>query len=566
MSDETYYSVLEIAETATPTEIKAAYHRLIREVHPDRLANAPAYWQQQAELKTKEINEAFSVLSKPAKRRTYDEQLDSYRKSQSPNSAKPTQPTDPPSSPSAWRPSNASSAANGNTGTTSRRQTGPTTTQYQNTTPKSANTKVSYPIDWKSRLFFASVCILFGGGATSGFWESGEGGDSWLAFWIAVAAFCCASYLYRHVISRLFARIGIRRRREQIWATGIVIVLGLVIGKVLSTKTNSPVPTATKANKVMNANSGVPAGAKDSDDFNYPSYVSIVQHVVGQAWKTAEVDPRTPYGSQVKVMFSISRGGTPSNVRIEHSSGYPSLDKSGLRAVRRVQNFGSLPSGYAKSSVAVEYTFTYNLGQQAKKDSSIPKKFPVSQITPAPDLSPGMKSSSPTTTTQYLKSIESEQPQSVLSQPSVPVTPATSKSHGYSLISADDQASIKAACASAYYLGPVSYHRCQRNQVAELAKEPNSPDLSGVNASDRNSIRAACASAYYLGPASYHHCLYGQLAELAKNPGSPNLSGINATDRGSILAACASAYYLGPASYHQCLWSQVRALATQSQP
>jgi curved DNA-binding protein CbpA len=40
MSNETYYSLLGISETATSAEIKAAFLRLIREVHPDRLANA----------------------------------------------------------------------------------------------------------------------------------------------------------------------------------------------------------------------------------------------------------------------------------------------------------------------------------------------------------------------------------------------------------------------------------------------------------------------------------------------------------------------------------------------
>jgi protein TonB len=100
-----------------------------------------------------------------------------------------------------------------------------------------------------------------------------------------------------------------------------------------------------------------------SNGFNYPWYVSLIQRKVSQAWYTQEVDPHTPYGSQVRVTFSISRDGTPSNIKIEQSSGSPTLDSSGLRAVQRVENFSPLPSGYSKSSVSVEYTFTYKLSQ-----------------------------------------------------------------------------------------------------------------------------------------------------------------------------------------------------------
>lgn len=92
MADETYYSLLEISETASAAEIKAAYLRLIREVHPDRLANAPAYWQRQAEEKSKEINEAYTVLSNREKRRLYDAQLTSYRGSRQTASGRPASP------------------------------------------------------------------------------------------------------------------------------------------------------------------------------------------------------------------------------------------------------------------------------------------------------------------------------------------------------------------------------------------------------------------------------------------------------------------------------------------
>lgn len=100
-----------------------------------------------------------------------------------------------------------------------------------------------------------------------------------------------------------------------------------------------------------------------SNGFNYPWYVSIIQRDVRQNWYTQEVNPSTPTGSKVSVTFTISRDGTPGNIRISQGSGYSTLDSSALRAVQRVENFSPLPSGYNKSSVSVEYTFTYDLNQ-----------------------------------------------------------------------------------------------------------------------------------------------------------------------------------------------------------
>ncbi|MEO8736814.1 MAG: J domain-containing protein [Edaphobacter sp.] len=93
---DTFYSLLGISEAATAAEIKTACRGLIREVHPDRIANAPAYWQRQAEEKCKEINEAYAVLSSDEKRRLYDAQLASCRDPQPTASGTAAAPSDPP--------------------------------------------------------------------------------------------------------------------------------------------------------------------------------------------------------------------------------------------------------------------------------------------------------------------------------------------------------------------------------------------------------------------------------------------------------------------------------------
>jgi DnaJ family protein B protein 6 len=61
-----YYEVLEVTESATDHEIKQAYRKLAVKWHPDKNKDA------RAEETFKQIGEAYSVLSDPAKRREYD--------------------------------------------------------------------------------------------------------------------------------------------------------------------------------------------------------------------------------------------------------------------------------------------------------------------------------------------------------------------------------------------------------------------------------------------------------------------------------------------------------------
>jgi len=67
MAKRDYYEVLGVAKDATAEEIKKAYRQLARKYHPD-LNNG----DKEAENKFKEVQEAYEVLSDPAKRENYD--------------------------------------------------------------------------------------------------------------------------------------------------------------------------------------------------------------------------------------------------------------------------------------------------------------------------------------------------------------------------------------------------------------------------------------------------------------------------------------------------------------
>ena len=63
-----YYKVLEIEKTATEADIKKAYRKLARKLHPDLNPN-----DKEAKKKFQAINEANEVLSDPEKRKKYNQ-------------------------------------------------------------------------------------------------------------------------------------------------------------------------------------------------------------------------------------------------------------------------------------------------------------------------------------------------------------------------------------------------------------------------------------------------------------------------------------------------------------
>lgn len=67
MEYKDYYAVLGVPKTADADDIKKAYRKLVRKYHPDVSKEADA------DVRTKELNEAYGVLGDPEKRAAYDE-------------------------------------------------------------------------------------------------------------------------------------------------------------------------------------------------------------------------------------------------------------------------------------------------------------------------------------------------------------------------------------------------------------------------------------------------------------------------------------------------------------
>src|SRR6188508_98187 len=63
-----YYKTLGLDKNATEDEIKKAYRKLARKLHPDLNPN-----DKEANKKFQQLNEANDVLSDPEKRKKYDQ-------------------------------------------------------------------------------------------------------------------------------------------------------------------------------------------------------------------------------------------------------------------------------------------------------------------------------------------------------------------------------------------------------------------------------------------------------------------------------------------------------------
>jgi protein TonB len=111
--------------------------------------------------------------------------------------------------------------------------------------------------------------------------------------------------------------------------------------------------TAANAKGGFGFNNGGDFGAR------FAWYVDQVRRKVSENWMKYEVDPSMNTARRVYIDFDIDRTGEPKNIRIEQSSGVPSLDQSAVRALQRIDTFGPLPPQYQGNKVSVEFWFDY---------------------------------------------------------------------------------------------------------------------------------------------------------------------------------------------------------------
>lgn len=78
-----WYKILGTARDADEAQIKAAYRKLAKKYHPDAHPG-----DKECEARFREITEAYTILSDPAKRKKYDEEFSSQAGQQKTNGSK----------------------------------------------------------------------------------------------------------------------------------------------------------------------------------------------------------------------------------------------------------------------------------------------------------------------------------------------------------------------------------------------------------------------------------------------------------------------------------------------
>jgi protein TonB len=89
----------------------------------------------------------------------------------------------------------------------------------------------------------------------------------------------------------------------------------------------------------------------------FGGYMQQIQELLGQKWRTGDVDANLQSAPTVIVTFDLMRDGSVKNFRILQRSGNSALDYSAQRAVLEASPFPPIPPGYDKDSANLEITF-----------------------------------------------------------------------------------------------------------------------------------------------------------------------------------------------------------------
>jgi len=312
---DTFYDVLEVKESATQAEIRAAFLRLAKEYHPDRVPEHLSRLRKDAEEKIKCVNEAYDTLGSPDKRKQYDAELANLRAQETsvasapPDTPPPAPPPPqntwnasppPPSPPPSWTP----------TGTAS----GPSpTSPASNVPPSSSSSRTGLSAFWGNAIGCVAGFIfaeIAGPTASRVVMAIEPQPPNWLGaclvFWLLVSAILVGVF-----VAAILRENGKRAAKVSVWGTVLTVMLALLIAASVSndqTKSSSGY-VSNNPGVLINTKLPTPPNTTIMDDFNGSS--------VGSAYGIAYVEQPDNHAKRA----ALFRQNASS--RIEYRKGIP---------------------------------------------------------------------------------------------------------------------------------------------------------------------------------------------------------------------------------------------------
>jgi hypothetical protein len=553
MSDETYYTVLNIKETASAAEIRTAYLDLIKQVHPDTITGLAPYLRQLAEDKAKEITEAYGVLSSSSKRQDYDRQLAAYRRQSAPPAPRTPQapPTPPPQQSSQCPICGRSDGGHSATCIKSRtsqvstpsgavNRPGPTTLRWlgYNWTPL-IDWSCKHPLIVVLTVLFSSLFIasIFSGENTSQPESKTQSvtNNAAAASTGPYSKFPCDA---RYTISPIDGKPCIERHGQSVAAPPP--------GFVVDEKAALALPTISV--------SGTYTGTVHNQTVNLDSTFTVVLHQTEVGLLDGCVDIKPPLYGSGPLHGSISSAHlhfVVGDVTFRGDASKSGIAGSYVVARQEGDQLGDFRLSKQTASNAASVctngkVSTFEVVDAVRSPQQLDHTPSASQV-----LTPSAKLTARTPNAAVDSTVSSE----------IHIVP---KQLDLSSLTFSERQSIESACSQAKYLqGPAAYDQCLVRQIRSWSAGPKQPDLSNMTPPERQSIESACSQAKYLeGPAAYDQCLVRQIQSWSAGPRRPDLSNLTSSERQSIESACSQAKFLeGPAAYNRCLVGQLRALA-----
>ena len=135
----------------------------------------------------------------------------------------------------------------------------------------------------------------------------------------------------------------------------------------------------TRARSISPLNAAELGSALDARDFCCPDYLVAMVARIHENWAQYEETPGTPCVPSADtclsvVRFTIDRNGTISRVLVEEPSGYRTLDRLALAAVRGLRKLPPLPAAFPKRTLTVHLKFAASSKPARAQELETPSK------------------------------------------------------------------------------------------------------------------------------------------------------------------------------------------------